>query len=176
VKNDTIDTNNQGGMMDCDHANVALKWGFDKDMNFSPILWGCSRCDAKSADRFPDIDVTKVDHSNCDIEQCFSCKIQNISFGSGTAPTRRAGAEVVEAREKRWNKDMPAYKALRAQGLQPPRIDGSAELMAKAETRFEVESGKIMPGQAKAIESTVNAFESVTGKSVYQPNTTPVNL
>ena len=48
--------------------------------------------------------------------------------------------------------------------------------MAKAETRFEIESGKIMPGQAKAIESTVNAFEAVTGKSVYQPNTTPVNL
>lgn len=98
------------------------------------------------------------------------------AFGSGTAPTRRAGAEAIEAREKRWEKDMPAYKALRAQGLQPPRIDGSAELMANAETRFEVESGKIMKGKAKEIESTISTLESVTGKSIYQPNTTPVNL
>jgi len=110
------------------------------------------------------------------VEGCFVCKISTISFGTGTAPTRRAGAEVVEARERRWNRDMPAYKALRAQGLQPPRIDGSAELMEKAETRFEIESGKIMPGQAKKIESTVKAFEAITGTSVYQPNTTPVNL
>lgn len=98
------------------------------------------------------------------------------SFGSGTAPTRRAGAEIIEAREKRWEKDMPAYKALRAQGLQPPRIDGSAELMKNAETRFEVESGQIMKGKAKQIESTISTLESVTGKSIYNPNTTPVNL
>jgi len=71
---------------------------------------------------------------------------------------------------------MPAYKALRAQGLQPPHIDGSAELMAKAETRFEVESGQVLQGQTKKIETAVNAIESITGKSVYNPNTTPVNL
>lgn len=98
------------------------------------------------------------------------------AFGSGTAPTRRAGAEAIESREKRWEKDMPAYKALRAQGLQPPRIDGSANLMANAETRFEVESGQILKGKAKQIESTINTLESVTGKSIYSPNTTPVNL
>jgi hypothetical protein len=166
----------QGGKMDCNHANIALKWGFDRDMNFSPILWGCSRCDATSADRFPDMDSEKVIHQDCEAGKCFACKIQNISFGSGTAPTRRPGAEAVEAREKRWNKDMPAYKAMRAQGLQPPRIDGAAELMSKAETRFEVESGKVMPGQAKNIEKTVDAIQSITGQSVYTPNTTPVNL
>ena len=109
-------------------------------------------------------------------EGCFVCKVSTISFGSSGMPTRSPVAAATEAREKRWNKDMPAYKALRAQGLQPPRIDGSAELASKAETRFEVESGKVMPGQAKKIEATVNAIESITGTSVYNPNTTAVNL
>ena len=110
------------------------------------------------------------------VEGCFVCKVSTVTFGSGTAPTRRPGAESVEAREKRWNKDMPAYKELRAQGLQPPHIDGSAELAAKAETRFEIESGTVLAGQAKKIESAVNAIESVTGTSIYKPNTTPVKL
>ena len=109
-------------------------------------------------------------------EGCFVCKVSTISFGSSSMPTRNPTAAATEAREKRWNKDMPAYKELRAQGLQPPRIDGSAELASKAETRFEVESGKVLPGQAKKIESTVNAIESITGTSIYNPNTTAVNL
>jgi hypothetical protein len=110
------------------------------------------------------------------VEGCFVCKVSTVSFGSSSMPTRHPTAAATEAREKRWKKDMPAYKELRAQGLQPPRIDGSAELVAKAETRFEVESGKVMPGQAKKIEATVNTIESITGQSVYNPNTTPVNL
>ena len=121
---------------------------------------------------------TLMDHTKHTVytEGCFVCKISTISFGSSAMPTRSPVATATEAREKRWSKDMPAYKELRAQGLQPPKIDGSAELAAKAETRFEVESGKIMPGQAKKIESTVNAIESITGQSIYNPNTTPVKL
>ena len=71
---------------------------------------------------------------------------------------------------------MPAYKRMRQQGLQPKTIDGSAHIEAKAETRFEVESGQVLPGQAKKIETAVNAIESITGKSVYAPDTKPVNL
>lgn len=110
------------------------------------------------------------------VEGCFMCKISTIDFGSSAMPTRHPTAAATEARERRWSKDMPAYKELRAQGLQPPHIDGSAELAAKAETRFEVESGKVLPGQAKKIEYTVNAIESITGASIYNPNTTPVKL
>jgi len=129
-----------------------------------------------SDDKGAVMELNHNDHLGEFVEGCFVCKVSTIAFGSGTAPTRRPGAESVEAREKRWNKDMPAYKALRAQGLQPPHIDGSAELMAKAETRFEVESGQVLQGQTKKIETAVNAIESITGKSVYNPNTTPVNL
>lgn len=119
-----------------------------------------------------------MDHSEHEsyVEGCIVCKISTIGFGLGTSPTRNGNGEATEAREKRWAKDMPAYKELRAQGLQPPRIDGSAELAARAETRFEVETGHIMEGKAGEIKTALDAFEQATGKSALTPNTTPVNL
>lgn len=42
---------------------------------------------------------------------------------------------------ERWAKDMPAYRRLREDGLQPPRIDGCAELEAKASEKTQVEMG-----------------------------------
>ena len=86
------------------------------------------------------------------VEGCFVCKISTVSFGTGTMPTRHPGSQAVEDREKRWAKDMPAYKRLRQQGLQPKTIDGAAHIEAKAETRFEVESGQVLPGQAKKLK------------------------
>ena len=147
-------------------------------MDFAPVLWGCSRCDVTSPERlYETAEAPKSHYETCRGEDdCITCKLLSISFGSGAAPTRHAGAAAVDAREKRWAKDMPAYKALRAQGLQPPRIDGSAELAARAETRFEVESGNVMPGKAKEIDSALRLYEDATGKSALSPNTTPVNL
>lgn len=110
------------------------------------------------------------------VEGCMVCKISTISFGMGTRPTRSGNAEVVEAREKRWAKDMPAYKELRQQGLQPPRIDGAAKLAAKAETKFEIETGNILEGKAKEITTALNAFEDITGKSAMTPNIASVNV
>lgn len=150
----------QGDAMECKHSNSKLTISVNPDGRTTTRTHICKDCGM-------DVPESKYDDP----------KYEGIPhLGSGTAPTRRQAAEAIEAREKRWEKDMPAYKALRAQGLQPPRIDGSAELMANAETRFEVESGKIMKGKAKEIESTISTLESVTGKSIYQPNTTPVNL
>lgn len=61
-------------------------------------------------------------------------------------PSRNGGGEAVATndREARWQKDMPAYKALRAQGIQPRQIDGAHELTAKATDRFEVEIGHVL--------------------------------
>lgn len=145
--------------MDCLHANRTMTFATVNEKTVKSYY--CKNCKTD----------LPIETDTFDIEA-----VRSIALGSGTAPTRRAGAAVIESREKRWEKDMPAYKALRAQGLQPPRIDGSAELMANAETRFEVESGQVLKGKAKQIESTISTLESVTGKSIYNPNTTPVNL
>lgn len=46
--------------------------------------------------------------------------------------------------EKRWEKDMPAYKRLRDDGMQPKNIDGSAKIESGAETKQEVQAGVIL--------------------------------
>jgi hypothetical protein len=42
------------------------------------------------------------------------------------------------ARERRWAKDMPAFKSLIEQGYDPPRIDGSDRLAATAKTDADI--------------------------------------
>jgi hypothetical protein len=57
-------------------------------------------------------------------------------------PTRKHAQEPLEvdAREARWQKDMPAYKTLRKQGYQPDHIDGCDRLAATATTDAEIEA------------------------------------
>lgn len=52
---------------------------------------------------------------------------------------------------------MPAYKAMRADGLQPKGIDGAAEVQAKAETKAEVESGIVLTSEQR------KQYREVTG-------------
>jgi hypothetical protein len=47
--------------------------------------------------------------------------------------------------ERQWDRDMPAYAALRSQGLQPHDIDGCAELQARATIPWEIETGRVLP-------------------------------
>jgi hypothetical protein len=53
------------------------------------------------------------------------------------------GAETVEvdAREAVWDRDRPAYKRLRADGLQPPSVIGSADLESHATDDQYVRTG-----------------------------------
>lgn len=67
----------------------------------------------------------------------------SFAISAKALPTRgNADTVRIDATEKRWERDMPAYKALRADGLQPRRIDGCGDLQARADTRLEVEYGK----------------------------------
>lgn len=78
-------------------------------------------------------------HPNLDVEGCFACRVSNIRFGANESTTSGAQVVAVNNREKGWNKDMPAYKRLRQQGLQPRQIDGSAVLESRATERWQIE-------------------------------------
>lgn len=64
----------------------------------------------------------------------------------GTNSTTSRGTRVAQVNqtERNWNKDMPAYKRLREEGLQPRRIDGAAEVEKRAKEKWQVETG-ILP-------------------------------
>ena len=80
-------------------------------------------------------------HPNLDVEGCFGCKIAGIQVSSAATPTRRRENDAINQKEKRWDRDMDAYKRLRNDGLQPPNIDGSARLEQRAEHKIQVETG-----------------------------------
>ena len=83
-------------------------------------------------------------HPNLDIEGCFGCKVAGIRTGTKSTTSRGARVAEVNTTERGWKKDMPAYKRLRANGLQPKRIDGSAEVERRAQEPWQVETG-ILP-------------------------------
>lgn len=74
---------------------------------------------------------------------------RSISISAAATPTRRPDAVRIDATEARWHKDMPAYKALRDQGIQPPRIDGCHDLAQRAELRQEVERGVVLDAKQR---------------------------
>ena len=78
-------------------------------------------------------------HPSLDVEGCFGCKVAGVSFGANSTTTRGAQVAATNQTARNWDKDMPAYKRLRANGLQPRGIDGSAVLEARAETAAQVE-------------------------------------
>lgn len=66
-------------------------------------------------------------------------------------PSRNGGAQAarINQTDKAWEKDMPAYRRLRHDGLQPPRIDDCAALENHAKDQFEIEMGKLVPDRVR---------------------------
>lgn len=80
-------------------------------------------------------------HPNLDVEDCFGCRVAGIRIGMNSTTSRGSKVAQINKTERQWNVDMPAYKRLRREGLQPKRIDGAAEIEKKAEHKFQVETG-----------------------------------
>lgn len=71
------------------------------------------------------------------VDDCWACKVASVQFNTS------AGAASVTQMEKRWDRDMPAYKRLRNEGLQPKSVDGAGDLETRANERFEIEMGHL---------------------------------
>jgi len=84
--------------------------------------------------------------------RCFDCglemvrRIGQVNIAPSATPSRSLGSidfEATKTAEKAKDADMNAYRRLRRDGVQPPAINGSAKLEAKAETTHEVNSGHV---------------------------------
>jgi len=60
-------------------------------------------------------------------------------MGSNSTTTKGEAVSHINQREKNWSKDMPAYKRLRKEGLQPKTIDGCAAVEQLATSRHQIE-------------------------------------
>lgn len=107
------------------------------------------------------------------VEGCFGCKISGLQLATpptGDEQARQAQFQRDFAAEFH-NGDREAYRRLRLQGLQPPRIAGSAHLERHAETRFEVESGMVAPD--RKLYNTVMSAAADMGLDPLKANVTP---
>lgn len=89
---------------------------------------------------------------------CYPCKLASVQLGPAATPTRSEAEPGQREFMQRFgaqfhNGDREAYKRLRADGLQPRTVDGSAHLERHATTRFEVETGRIYDDKASLTEA-----------------------
>ena len=108
------------------------------------------------------------------VDGCFGCRISTLHLV--TSPTNDAQARAYDF-QKHWarefhNGDREAYKRLRANGVQPPTIAGSAHLERHAATRFEIESGQVA-ADPKALREALT-FAEDGGMDPLAAITTPV--
>jgi putative FmdB family regulatory protein len=72
----------------------------------------------------------------------------NVYIAPLSMPTRNSVAETERLTEV-MHKDVAAYKRLRKDGVQPKSVKGSAELERRAGSKWEVETGQNLRGNAK---------------------------
>lgn len=112
-------------------------------------------------------------HPGPDVPGCFGCHVSSLQLV--TEPTNEGQAKQYRF-QKDWsaefhNGDREAYKRLRANGTQPPRIAGSANLERHAQTKFEIESGFIARDQRGLKDALVQCSDG--GLDPTKPQTKP---
>lgn len=95
---------------------------------------------------------------NC---ESYRAHIMSVSVSASATPSRDRSKETVaaDAREKRWEKDMPAYKRLREDGLQPAHIDGSSRMEQTANDKLEVAAGRNYDKKQVNVINEIKAFQ-----------------
>ena len=80
------------------------------------------------------------------VDDCWACKVLSVNIAAAATPTRRPEPLRVDRRDKQLDADLTAYKRLRNGGLQPTRIDGSADLERQEPScQFEIDTGALIP-------------------------------
>jgi hypothetical protein len=112
------------------------------------------------------IKADTVREVDCDCGMVGKLVVQSPAILAAALPNKKGMASVreINEREARWEKDLPAYARLRKNGVQPKAIDGSAELEQRAETRTELEMGKVLPKHAAWVGSELSS--EMLGKAV----------
>lgn len=67
------------------------------------------------------------------VENCWLCKMRSVSVAPAAMPTRQdVRYSSTDQLERNWKKDIPAYKELVKQGIQPEQVDGCHDLALTA--------------------------------------------
>ena len=91
--------------------------------------------------------------------------ISSVNIAPSATPSRNSviDLEATKKAEKAKDADMSAYKRLRQSVVQPKSINGSAHLEKHAETKSEIQAGRLYSSDAsrKESERLMNSIEAV---------------
>lgn len=87
------------------------------------------------------------------------------AIAADALPNKKHGVRAAEATERKWDADMPAYKRLRKEGLQPRGVDGAAMVEQQAQHPLEIEMGRPL-GKDKDIRRAQEISSELLGKDV----------
>jgi len=91
--------------------------------------------------------------------------VASPAIAADALPNKRHGVRAIDAKDKQLEKDLVAYRALRADGLQPKGIDGSHKLEALANSPLEVEMGRRL-GKEKDVRRAQEVTSELMGQDV----------
>lgn len=98
------------------HTAKVIKWGLDENINYKPILFGCTDCDETFIESPSHGLESKAHEHTSYVHDCFTCKIETLQLSTGDAN----GAAVANGwTNKRWDKELDLYRSARKQGIQP---------------------------------------------------------
>ena len=133
-------------MTHCLHISRVKEWGFNDNHDFIASLWDCVLCGIESSEPFREEEKVSIDHTHCDSDPCFGCKAKGLQLNTGDANSQKAMSN------KKWNGELDAYRAARAQGIQPEGTSMAAvesamkasEVMGKAYDANDMTSAKFI--------------------------------
>ena len=88
-------------------------------------------------------------NGTCDPENCYSCRVASVMISGSALPTRAPEVAKQKARVKQLHRDRTAFKSMTNSGLRPARLNGAQDLERRAESKWEVESGHILPAKIR---------------------------
>jgi hypothetical protein len=140
-------------MSKCHHITRVTEWGFTDSHDFLATGYDCVLCGKKSKKPFPHEDqVVSIDHTECDINPCFGCKAKGLSLNTGDANSQKSMSN------KKWDGELDAYRAARAQGIQPAGT-------SMAHVKAAVDASSAM-GRAFDADTDLAPAQSITKESV----------
>jgi len=138
-------------MSNCSHITRVKEWGFTIEHDFYVALYDCVLCGLESKVPFKEEEKIDIDHVNCD-DNCFKCKAQTLQLSTGDANSQKSVSN------KKWNGELDAYRAARAQGIQPAGT-------SMAHVKAAVEASNVM-GKAYDADTAATSAQSINKKSV----------
>lgn len=116
----TISFQRMSGRTEHDCVPKILTWKYELvngNVKETPDLYGCTKCDATFTE-LPKKEEIPSEHSSHTeyVENCFGCKVETLQLNAGDAKS-----SIIESgtTQKKWDKELDAYRSARKQGIQP---------------------------------------------------------